>query len=142
MVQHAQRKHFEVDLFAAFKGEKFPDLRHVPEPARYYLIIRQLGIKEKIGSVLLPDSAKDAQSYTHGVGVVLKVGPAAFKGRKFEDMGLTNEQGPKPGDVVQFQARGVPTRFKVQDIELLAIPDDAYYATVLPEQVPYVSFAL
>lgn len=136
------RKTLDVTISEALHGEKIPELRFIPEPARYYIILRQLGIKEKIGSLYLPDSAKDAQSWTHGLGIVLKVGPAAFKGRKFEDMGLTHEQAPKHGDIVQFQARGVPTRFKVQDIELLAIPDDAYYATVSPEQVPFISFAL
>lgn len=124
-------------------GETVPVEALIPTPARYFLVIRQVGIKEKIGSLYIPDSAKDAQSYTHGLGIVLKVGPAAFKGRKFEDMGLDPAlHAPKVGDIVQFQARGVPARFKVCDIDLIAIPDDAYYATVEPHQVPFVSFAL
>lgn len=124
-------------------GETVPVETLIPTPARYFLVIRQVGIKEKIGSLYIPESAKDAQSYTHGLGVVLKVGPAAFKGRKFEDMGLDPAvHAPKVGDIVQFQARGVPARFKVCDIDLISIPDDAYYATVEPHQVPFISFAL
>lgn len=141
-IQQPLRQVVATPLSEVVHNESVPATHLIPEPARYFLVIRQVGIKDKIGSILMPDSAKDAQSYTHGLGIVLKVGPAAFKGRKFEDMGLTPEHAPKVGDIVQFQARGVPTRFKVLDIELMCIPDDAYYATVLPDQVPYISFAL
>lgn len=129
-------------LLEVLHGEVVPVEKITPNPARYFVIVRQLGIKEKIGSIFVPDAAKDAQSWTHGLGVVLKVGPSAYRGRKMEDLGLGEADRPQRGDIIQFQARGVPTRFKVKDIELLALPDDAYYATVEPDQVPYVSFAL
>jgi hypothetical protein len=124
-------------------GETVPVEDLIPNPARYFMMVRQIGIREKIGSLYLPDSAKDAQSYTHGLAIVLKLGPAAYKGRKFEDMGLDPEvHAPKIGDIVQFQARGVPARYRVCDIDLIALPDDSYYGTVEPHQVPFVSFAL
>ena len=129
-------------LTEVLHGETVPAAHLIPEPARFNIVIRQLGVREKIGSIHLPDSAKDAQSWTHGLGVVLKVGKSAYRGRKYEDLGLTSEDAPKVGDIIQFQARGVPTRFRVQGIEVMVIPDDAYYAKVLPEQVPYISFAL
>lgn len=123
-------------------GETVPVDELLPKPARYFLIVKQVGVKEKIGSIYMPDSAKDAQSYTHGLAIVLRMGPATFKGRKFEDMGLGADEAPKVGDIVQFQARSVPAKFRVCDIDLMAIPDDSYYATVEPHQIPFISFAL
>jgi len=125
-----------------FHGATVPDLDKVPTPARWNLVVRQLGIKEKIGSLYMPDSVKDAQSYTHGMAVVLKVGSCVYRGRKYEDLGLSPEDGPQVGDIICFRAHSAPTRFKVQDIELMVIPDDAYYATVAPDQVDAISFKL
>lgn len=125
-----------------FHGAEVPELWKIPSPARWNIVIRQLGIKEKIGSLYMPDSVKDAQSYTHGMGVVLKVGASVFRGKKYEDLGLSPDDGPKPGDIVCFRAHSAPTRFKVDGIELMVIPDDAYYATVSPEQADFISFKL
>jgi hypothetical protein len=125
-----------------FHGATVPNLDKVPDPERWNLCIRQLGIKEKIGSLYIPDSVKDAQSYTHGMGVVLKVGKCVYRGRKYEDLGLTPEDGPQVGDIICFRAHTAPTRLKVQDIEVMYIPDDAFYARATPDMVDSISFKL
>lgn len=123
-----------------FHGADVPVLEHVPDPERYYLAVAQYKVKKKVGSILLPDSAVDAQGWTHGLAVVLKVGPCAFKGRKMEDLGLSPENAPKVGDIVCYTARVVPSRLKVDGIEVMYIPDDAPYARVTPAQAQFVTF--
>jgi len=132
----------QLDLSDPWLGEAVPPLENIGEPFTWRLVIKQVAIRKKIGSIELPDSAVDAQSWTHGLGIVLKLGPCAFKGRKWEDLGLADEDKPKVGQLIAFQARGVPTRLKVDGIELLVIPDDAFYMTLTPEQAQHVSFAL
>jgi hypothetical protein len=123
-----------------FHGAEVPALMHVPEPERYYIAVAQYKIKKRVGSILLPDSAVDAQGWTHGLAVVLKVGPCAFKGRKMEDLGLSPDNAPQVGDIVCYTARVVPSRLKVDGIDVMYIPDDAPYARVSPEMAPHISF--
>ena len=131
-----------LDTSKPWHGEEIPDERFIPEPDRFLLLVKQLGIKRKIGSIELPDQLVDAQSYTHGMGLVVKVGPCVYKGRKFEDMGATEEMGPKVGDIVTFEARGAPRRIWIKGVELLFIMDDQITSRPTPEQVPHISFKL
>lgn len=107
-------------------GETVP-VEAIPNPDRFNLVIKQVEIKKKIGAIIIPGQVVDTQSYTHGMAVVVKAGPSVYRGKKFEDMGLTPEDGPKVGDVVFYESRA-PRRFKVDGEEFLVIPDDAVIA--------------
>jgi len=133
-----------LDLEDKWLGEEVPDLELIPRPARFHMTVKQLHVRKKIGSILMPDQVVDAQGWTHGMGIVLKLGKAVYRGRKYEDMGLTPEDdGPQVGDVILFQARTAPVRYKVQGIEVLVIPDDAYHSTCDDRrQVEHLSFNL
>lgn len=129
-----------VCLTDKFLGEKIP-LEAIIEPDRFYVVVKQVAIKQKIGSILMPTSAVDAQSWTHGMALVIKVGPSVYRGRKFEDVGLTPDDGPKVGDVIYFEAR-TPRRLKVDGEEYLLIPDDAIMGRFSREHLARTSFTV
>lgn len=121
-------------------GEKVP-LEAIPEPDRFNLVIKQVEIKKKFGSILAPSSTIDAQSWTHGMAVVVKRGPSVYRGKKFEDMGLSPEDGPKVGDVIYYESRA-PRRFKVDGEEFLVIPDDAVIARFHRDHLSRIGFTI
>ncbi len=121
-------------------GEKVP-LEAVPEPDRFNLVIKQVEVKKKFGSIIAPPSTIDAQSWTHGMAVVVKCGPSVYRGKKFEDMGLSPEDGPKVGDVIYYESRA-PKRFKVDGEEFLIIPDDAVLARFKRENLSRIGFSI
>lgn len=131
-----------IDSNDPWHGASVPPLENIPDPDLWYMTVRQLGIKEKIGSIYVPDSVKDSQGWTQGMAVVVKVGPCCFKGRKYEDLGVTPEMAPKAGDIILFKASSVPTRYRVNDVELMIIPDDAFHSRATPDQCAHLSFKL
>lgn len=132
----------KVDAADKWLGEDVPPEHMIPEPERFLLLVKQYGVKRKIGSIELPDQLVDAQSYTHGLGLVVKAGKGVYQGRKFEDLGLSADDAPKPGQLVTFEARGAPRRIWINGIELLFIADDSVTSRVLPEQAQHISFKL
>ena len=108
-------------------------------PHRFYLLVKQYGVKKQIGSIFVPESAVDAQEWTHGLGVVLRVGPSVYRGRRFEEINLGPDDGPKAGDIVMFEARQ-PKRFRFHGHTYFLLPDDACTITVAPEAADHVSF--
>ncbi len=131
------------DVADKWLGEAVPDLDKIPAPDRYYLCVKQIQIQTKTASgIIIPDQTVDAQTWTHGLAIVLAVGPSSYKGRKMEDLGLSSEDAPQVGTIICFRCRGAPERFKVQGVEVMYIPDDAPYARPTPEQVPFISFKL
>lgn len=89
-------------------------------------------IGEKI-KIINPEVALDANKWRSCTGLVLAVGPDAYRGKRFEE-----RSGPwaKVGDWVvfprhegtQFNYRGIPMYF-VPDDRLFAIVDDPSYVT-------------
>jgi co-chaperonin GroES (HSP10) len=128
-----------------FLGEELPPMDWIPDPDRFYLLITQVGIKTKSsGGILLPGTTVSDQEWNHGLGLVVKVGPAVYRGKRFEDMGLHPSEGPKPGDLVLFQAR-TPNRIKVEipgggDRLFLEIADDAILGRVQREHMHRIKF--
>lgn len=90
----------------------------------FNIIVAPIGVRKKIGSILLPDKAVDDQKWYHGLGQVKWVGEAVYKGRRFEDMGLTPDDGLKVGDLVYYNARS-PARFKVDGKLYVILTDDS-----------------
>lgn len=114
----------DVDMDDLWLGETMPDLEKIPEPQLWNVVVKQIAIKRKVGSILLPDQTISDQEWTHGMCLVVKTGPAVYRGRKFEDIGITPEMGPKPGDVYKFRARH-PERIKIDGETFIELPDDA-----------------
>jgi co-chaperonin GroES (HSP10) len=106
---------------------------------RFYLLIKHVEIKRKIGSLLMPDQVVSGQEWNHGLAEVVMVGPAAFKGTRFADMGLTEANAPKPGEYIIFQSRA-PLRFKIDGELYLVIADDGFVARVKHEHAHRISF--
>mgnify|MGYP001179290597 CR=1 FL=1 len=118
------------DPFAIYNDywdKPVPDLAAIPDPERYYMIVRQVGKKRKIGSIILSEQTVADQDWTHGAAVVVKLGPSVYRGRKYEDMGLTPADAPQPGTLVMFEARS-PKRIKIDGELYLIIADDATFA--------------
>lgn len=106
-----------------FMGEKVP-LEAIPDPQRFHVVLKQYNLRSKIGSVLLPETAVADRQWSHGMGIVVKVGPSVYRGAKFEDVGLTPEMGPQVGELYWFSARA-PMRILVDGELYLLMSDDA-----------------
>ena len=116
----------DANLKDRWLGEKVP-LEALPEPERYNVLIKQVNIRNKINSILIPETVQSDQQWSHGMGLVVKVGPSVFRGSKFADVGLTPEMGPKPGDIYWFQARA-PMRLFVDNELYMLLADDGLLA--------------
>lgn len=125
-------------------GEDVPPLAHIPNPKLWRVVVKQVGIKKKIKTASgfeleLPDQVVSDQEWTHGMCVVVKVGPAVYRGKKFEDIGVTPEDGPQVGQIYSFEARQ-PKRFKIDGVQLIELADDALTMQFDKEHLHRVSF--
>lgn len=125
-------------------GEDVPPLAHIPDPKLWRVVVKQIGIKKKIVTAsghefLMPDQVVADQEWTHGMCIVVKVGPAVYRGKKFEDLGLTPEDGPQVGHIYSFEARQ-PKRFKVDGVQLIELADDALSMQFHKDHLHRVSF--
>ena len=119
-------------------GETIP-FEALPKPERFHILLKQVNIKRKVGSVLIPDSVQHDQQWSHGMGLVVALGPAVFQGQKFVDMGLSPETGPQLGDIYWFEARA-PRRLKVDGELYLLIADDGLLAKFDRKHLDRMSF--
>jgi co-chaperonin GroES (HSP10) len=130
-----------IDTDDKWLGENI-DPAKIPVPERFQLAVKQVGLrKQSAGGILLPDQVVDNQKWLQGVGVVVAKGPAVYRGKKFEDMGLHPNDAPKVGDLVMFEARA-PRRAEVDGETILYIPDDAAFARPTRDQLKYLDFGL
>jgi co-chaperonin GroES (HSP10) len=111
----------------------------VPTPHRYLVLVMPVMVKSKIGSIFLPDQAVDDQLWINGLGKVCAVGPGVYKGRRFEEMGLSPDDAPKIGDIVIYNAKS-PNRITVAGRKLLFVNDDGLFGTVKPDDAHLVQF--
>ena len=111
----------------------------LPDPDRFYMICKPVGLKKKVGSIILTDSTVDNQQWTHGMVRILKAGPAVYVGKRYADMGLLPEDAPKVGDIVYIQPRQ-PMRFKVDGELYLMVQDDAVIGRVPKEHAHRIAF--
>ena len=105
---------------------------HAPEglgePFGYKIYVMPVKPKKEIrtnsGVVIhLPDESVDAQSWLNCIGRIVKMGPCAFKHPRWKELGLTEDQTPKVGDLILYAARS-PHRFKFKGANILVINDD------------------
>lgn len=130
------------DPFAKFNDYwevPVPPLNKLPRPKRWYMLVRQIGQKRKVRGLLLPQQMVDDQDWTHGAAVVIKLGPSVYRGRKYEELGLTPEDAPKVGEIVYFEARS-PRRIWHKGQCYLIIADDATHSDDDLENLDDISF--
>jgi co-chaperonin GroES (HSP10) len=98
----------------------------VPRPSGYKILVAMPTVKEKTeGGVIRPDSLRKQEEVASIFGVVVTMGPDAYKDEgKFPS-------GPwcKEGDWVVMRSY-TGTRFKIQDQEFRLINDDSVEAVV------------
>ena len=111
----------------------------VPTPERFLIALMPVDIKARIGSIFIPDSAIEAQMWVNGLGKVCAVGPGVYRGRRFEEMGLTPEDGPKVGDIVVYNSKS-PNRLTVDGRTIIFVADDAITSRVDPALAHLIKF--
>lgn len=116
-----------------------PVPRGVPAPHRFLMALMPVDIKAKIGSIFIPDGAIEAQMWINGLGKVCALGPGVYKGRRYEEMGLSPEDAPKIGDIVIYNAKS-PNRITVDGRTLIYVADDATTASVDPALAHLIKF--
>lgn len=111
------------------------------DPKLWYVVVKQIGITEKTkGGILLTDQTVADMEWTMGLCIVCKLGPAVYKGPKFQDLGLTPADGPQVGEVYRFQARN-PTRYRLYGETFIEVADDALTSRFSREHLHEVSFS-
>lgn len=133
------------DPFALYNDywEKPVALDAIPDPERWYLIVRPIGKKLRTkGGLILPDQMIDDQDWTHGAGVVIKTGPSCYRGRKYADLGLTPEDAPQPGTLVVFESRAAPRRIRIDGQLYLIIIDDTVWGRATLDELSRLSFTI
>lgn len=115
-------------------------LEHIEDMHRFYMLVKPVGIKKKTkGGIILADTTVADQEWTHGIVQVCMLGPSFYKGKRFEDQGLTPEHGPQVGQLVYIQPR-TPIRFKIKGELFIAIADDGPVLTFNPDKIENISF--
>lgn len=135
--------HAVLDPFASVRPYVDEDLKipleALPDPERFNLIVKPVGIKRMVGKIILADQTVDAQEWTHGTVVVCKVGPAVFKGHRFKDMGIHHTDAPKVGDLLYVMPR-TPNRFKVDGQIYFLVADDGIFARLDPKHAHRIEY--
>lgn len=118
--------------------EPLPDLEGI-EVETTQILLRPVGIKRRVGAIILADQTVDDQYWTHGLGRVAKLGPSVYRGKRFADLGLSPEDAPAIGTVVNYNAR-TPRRIKIDGEVFIIVNDDAIGLRIDPKQAHRVSF--
>ena len=115
-----------IDRAATEEAAAQIDPLKMPEPSGYKILITLPKVAEQLGDsgLVLADSTKKAEETASCLGFVLKLGPMAYKGAKFET-------GPwcQEGDFIIMRNYS-GTRFKIHDQEFRLINDDQVEAVV------------
>jgi len=119
------------------KAKELSDMQKLPKPTGWRLLIMpHSGIKKTKGGVHLTDKAQEEIQLTTNVGLVLKVGPDAYKdSNRFPD-------GPwcKEKDWVLF-AKYAGSRIKIDGGELRLLNDDEVLAVIDdPEDILHATY--
>ena len=115
-----------IDREATEKAVTDIDPLKMPQPSGYNILITLPKVADQIGDtgLLLADTTKKAEETASCLGFVLKLGPLAYKGAKFES-------GPwcQEGDFIIMRNYS-GTRFKIHGQEFRLIHDDQVEAVV------------
>jgi co-chaperonin GroES (HSP10) len=107
---------------------------------RFYMVVHPVGIKKKTkGGIILADTTVHDQEWTHGMAQICMLGPSFYKGKRFEDQGLTQADGPRVGEVVYIQPR-TPIRLRIDGKLFIIIADDTPVCTFNQDYLENISF--
>ncbi|MBX3504420.1 MAG: hypothetical protein KF895_03000 [Parvibaculum sp.] len=105
-----------------FEDTPIPDGMPVPFGWRIFVMpVKPRAVSQ--GGILLPEQVMDAQSIMTFVGRICAIGPAAFKHKKYADLGMTEADFPKVGDLVMYN-RSTPNQWEFKGVKLVTINDD------------------
>lgn len=96
----------------------------VPTPVGYRVLVKIVEAPDKIGSIFVPQNAKDAERHLAQMGEVVDIGPLAFQGEQTGGMAWF-----AVGDTIMF-SKYAGARFKVEDVEYRILNDDEALAIV------------
>lgn len=88
-------------------------------PTEFKVLVRPMEVENKIGSIILPDEAKEKQEFVQQEGILVAISPAAFS--FFEDD--ARQKAPKPGDRVLYAKYAGFTRKGRDGVEYRIIND-------------------
>ena len=117
----------------------------LPPQLYYCSVVPCNTVKQTRGGILLADQAVDHQKWTHGLGMVIATGPAVYRGRTFQELGLEPKDGPQSGDLVLYDPK-IPKKlqfdWKGRPREVVMVADHAFYAHVRREDINKISFVI
>jgi hypothetical protein len=118
--------------------DPMPDLAGI-EVETTQILLKPVGIKRRKGAIIFSDQTIDDQYWTHGLGRVAKLGPSVYRGKRFADLGLSPEDAPPVGAVVNYNAR-TPRRVKIDGEVFIIVNDDAIGLRIDPAQAHRITF--
>lgn len=71
-------------------------------PTEFKVLVLPDNVEEKIGSVYIPDKAKDQEQFAQTRGRIVAASPLAFNYADDEDWAVANAEKPKVGDTVLY----------------------------------------
>lgn len=96
-------------------------------PTEYKVLVKPKEVEDKIGSIIIPDSKKDHDTYASVEGEIVALSHLAFT---YADASEWDDKRPKPGDRVIY-AKYAGVRVKGRDgIEYLLVNDKDICATI------------
>lgn len=96
----------------------------VMRPTGYRLLVAVAKVREKQGSLYIPEQSKADEEVAAILGKVIAMGGDAYSGERFP-----NGEYCKPGDVIMMASYS-GRRFKIKDREYRLINDDTVMAVV------------
>ncbi|MEQ1711642.1 MAG: hypothetical protein ABL908_09585 [Hyphomicrobium sp.] len=101
-------------------------------PAIFWRVtVMQIGMRSSSkGGILLTEKTESDQSWAHGLGKIVSMGPLAFKAPQFE--GIPEDQLPKVGDICLFNPKS-PARVMRNGVLFMIMNDDAITSVVNPK---------
>ena len=119
------------------RAKEISDMKKLPKPTGWRLLIMpHTGIRKTKGGVHLTDKAQEEIQLTTNVGLVLKVGPDAYKDKeRFPEGSWCQEK-----DWVLF-AKYAGSRIKIDGGELRLLNDDEVLAVIDdPEDILHATY--
>lgn len=112
------------DAWANPHDTEVPDLGGGLKPFNYRIVIMPVSPPEKTaGGILIADTTQEAHEWMNYVGRVIDMGAGAYKHKKFQDLGLTDDDIPKIGDWVIY-APYQPYRISYKGVKLVILNDE------------------
>jgi co-chaperonin GroES (HSP10) len=100
------------------------------QPTEFKVLILPKAVQEKIGSLFLPEQAKESEKWATIEGTLIACSPLAFTYAKEEEWEASGGSKPKPGDRVLF-AKYAGVRHKGSDGTDYIIANDKDVLAVL-----------